>query len=271
MRGYYVRRNMLRNRSRSDVHVSGISFRLVGIALVLAMAGLVVAQTESAARPQFEVASIRPTKVDPRNPHRQSGCSSGMFVVSDLPVKMIIGWAYEIKTQFSVPDWAASSTETYNVEAKADKSVSLAQCKQMAQSLLEDRFKLKLHRENKEMPVYFLVPANSGPKLHEVGVDSPADGDGIRIQGHKIGANGWDMSIIAANLGSLEAVGRPVVDKTGYKGLFTFSLEYSTNKPGDDRPDIFTAVQQQLGLRLESGKAPVEFVVIDHLERPSEN
>jgi uncharacterized protein (TIGR03435 family) len=76
------------------------------------------------------------------------------------------------------------------------------------------------------------------------------------------------MSLIASYLGM--SAGRPVLDRTGYKGQFVFSLEYS-EKPGDNRPDISTAVQEQLGLKLEPGRAAVEHLVIDHLERPSEN
>ncbi len=184
-------------------------------------------------------------------------------------MKYLIEWAYDIRTEFSVPDWAEISGKRYDIEAKAEGPVSQAQCRLMTQLLLEDRFKLKFHRETKEMPVYALVVGKSGSKLHEAKPDSPP-GDGVWLRGHKTSSKGWEPSMIASTLSSIPDVGRPVVDKTGLKGLFEFRLDYSVT-PNEDRPNIFSALQDQLGLRLEPSKGPVEFVVIDQLEKPSEN
>ena len=139
----------------------------------------------------------------------------------------------------------------------------------MAQHLLEDRFKLKLHLETKELPVYALVVDKGEAKLHEVKPNSPP-GDGVWLRGRKISSKGWEAWMIASSLASLPDVGRPVVDKTGLKGLFEFRLDYSVT-PNEDRPNIFTALKDQLGLKLEPSKGPVQFVVIDNLEKPSEN
>jgi uncharacterized protein (TIGR03435 family) len=134
---------------------------------------------------------------------------------------------------------------------------------------LEGRFMLKFHRESKEMPVYALVVGKTGSKLREV---KSGDGaiDGVWLRGHKTTSKGWETWMLASTLGALDSVGRPVVDRTGLQGLFEFRLDYSI-KPDEDRPNIFSAVQEQLGLKLEPARAPVEVVVIDHLEKPSEN
>jgi uncharacterized protein (TIGR03435 family) len=245
-----------------------MNLRLIRIALAFTtgVAGAAQSRTGNTARPEFEVASVKPDKIDPPGQSQYPACSGATFVAL-APVRNIINWAYDIRQGYKTPDWAASSNERYSIEAKADGPVSLPECKAMVQHLLEDRFKLTIHRETKEMPVYFLVIGKNGPKLREVEPDSP--GEGIRFQGQKVGGKGGlDMSLIASLLG--QYAGRPVVDRTGYKGRFVFSLEFS-RRPGDDRPDIFTAVKEQLGLRLEPGRAPVQFVVVDHLERPSEN
>ena len=244
--------------------------KLKPIGIVLAVttgfAGAVHSQTESAAPPEFEVASVKPDKMIPPAASRYPSCSGATFVAL-APVRTIIGWAYDIRQGYALPEWAGSPNEKFSVVAKAGRPVSLPLCKAMAQRLLEDRFKLKIHREKKETQVFFLVAGKNGSKLREVKPDSPSEG--IRFQGQIVGGKeGLDISLIASLLGVY--TGRPVLDRTGYKGLFVFSLEFST-KPDDGRPDIFTAVPEQLGLRLEPGRAPVEYVVVDHLERPSEN
>jgi uncharacterized protein (TIGR03435 family) len=244
----------------------GLILHLIGSALAV-RAGFGQAQT--AVRPKFEVTSIKASSPDSRDSRPQLNCSAGRLVSSGVPLRYIIEWAYDVRTEFSVPDWADSSGEKYNIEAKAEGSVSMAQCRLMTQDLLEDRLKLKLHRENREMPVYALVVAKGGSKLREVAIDGPP-GDGVWLQGRKTSTKGWEPWMIAATLGTTPGVGRPVIDKTGLKGLFEFRLEYSVNST-DDRPDIFKAVQNQLGLTLESTKGPVEFVIIDHLEKPSKN
>jgi uncharacterized protein (TIGR03435 family) len=190
-------------------------------------------------------------------------------VSAGVPLQFLIEWAYDIRTEFSVPDWAGPSGERYDIEAKTERQVSQAQCRLMAQKLLEERFRLKFHREAKEMAVYALVVAKNGSKLHEVQPDTPP-GDGVWLRGRKTPSKGWEPWMIAASLASIPDVGRPVVDKTGLKGIFEFRLDYSVS-PNEDRPNIFSALQDQLGLKLEPSKGPVEFFVIDHLEKPSAN
>jgi uncharacterized protein (TIGR03435 family) len=143
----------------------------------------------------------------------------------------------------------------------------------MEQSLLADRFKLKVHFETREMPGFALVIAKGGPKL------TPAkDGESTRLSLHQnemtATAITLDQWIHSPFLG-----GRVVVDQTGLKGTYNFTLTWSDQpvnsdagqENGTDAPSLFTAVQEQMGLKLVPTKAPVEVIVIDHIERPSEN
>jgi uncharacterized protein (TIGR03435 family) len=151
----------------------------------------------------------------------------------------------------------------------------------MLRALLEDRFKLTLHREKKELPGYALVIGKSGLKVHEVeheGKSWTRFGRGS-LNGHEV-----SMSALADRLAG--RLGRPVVDDTGVKGSFDINLEWTPDQsqprgpkesaeplPVDDGagPTIFTALQEQLGLKLEPRKGPVEILVIDRVEKPSEN
>jgi bla regulator protein blaR1 len=257
----------------------------------------------------YEVASIKPEK---------SG--SMMFRVMNTPdgftatttVQMLIRIAYGIEeNQISgAPGWVGS--EKYEVEAKmdqatADKVRKLGAPPQaepvrqhMLQVLLADRLKLTTHRETKELPIYSLVVAKGGSKLHEAkpgdtypnGIKGP-DGRPVPPGSHfmrmgrgELTAQGLGMDDIAHLL--TRQTGRTVVDNTGLKGNYDFTLHWTPdqiaptpNGPGSAGPDsstssesgpsIFTAIQEQLGLKLESQKGPVEILVIDHVERPSEN
>ena len=167
----------------------------------------------------------------------------------------------------------------------------------MLQAQLADSFKLTIHRETKELPIYSLVVAKGGSKLQEAKPgDSYANGlkgpDGrpggahvMRMGRGELTAQGIGMNEIAHLL--TPQTGRTVVDNTGLKGNYDFKLHWTPDQstpalggPGggpdsstssESGPSLFTAIQEQLGLKLEPGKAPVEILVIDHVERPSEN
>jgi len=146
----------------------------------------------------------------------------------------------------------------------------------MMQALLADRFKLALHRDTKELPVYALTIARGGPKLSASGGEFPR----MRIGRGQIEAQKWTMAKFASDLA--RQLGRPVIDRTELAGTYDFKLEWTPDEsqpgsaePGGERtisvvgPSIFTALQEQLGLRLESTKGPVEILVVDHVEKPS--
>jgi uncharacterized protein (TIGR03435 family) len=182
---------------------------------------------------------------------------------------------------------------TYDIEAKAeDGSAQTPQLKRMLQTLLADRFKLSLRRETKDLQVYVLLVAKGGPKLQkaeERACPDVVDGDALRrgtLCHFLIGGpgTGWagrtiDMQDLADALTT--RVGRPVLDKTGIKGAFDIKTSAWSPGAGDadgarpaadsNSPSLFTVLEEQLGLKLESRRAPVEILVVEHAEKPSPN
>ena len=211
----------------------------------------------------------------------------GRFRATNAPVFWLIMNAYgEFQRSLldsqviGAPDWLWS--EHYDIVAKTGEDVAnMSQPEQfraipkLLQSLLEDRFKLQAHRETRRLPIYVLTFARKdhalGPKLTPSSLDCTKETtkcgfNGAR--GHMTG--GWlQMSTIANLLQSLSE--RFVVDKTGLDGRFDVDLEYSPDQTATDKPSIFAAVQEQLGLKLEADNGPVNVVVIDHIERPTED
>jgi uncharacterized protein (TIGR03435 family) len=265
---------------------------------------------QSAARPKFEVASIKPSQeqrfmmVRPL-PGR---------LTATAPVRILMQNAYTAQP-FQIlggPAWVNS--ERYEIDAKADGNATRAQLFLMLQSLLEDRFQLKIHRETRELGVYALVPAKSGLKLPPPKAgscvapppDAPPDWAGGRMQppgkGQPPLARCGSANVMLQPSGAriqggkipmLEftrvlsmVLGRTVIDKTGFPDLFDLRLDFLPDEitaalpppPPDsaaaadpNNTSILTAIQEQLGLRLESSKGPVEVIVIDHVERPTAN
>jgi uncharacterized protein (TIGR03435 family) len=142
---------------------------------------------------------------------------------------------------------------------------------------LADRFNLTLHRETKDLPVFALVVAKNGPKLHEVKAGDPpppAGSPDIALNRGHIAIRAG-MPVLVWTLSRSRDVDRVILDKTGLTGTYDFDLKWTPEGKGEDLsdsgPSIFTAIQQQLGLKLEPQKGPVEIIVIDHVQRPSEN
>ncbi len=231
-----------------------------------------IAFAQSTPRPTIEVASVKPSGLDDRLMYRlQPG---GRYLATGLTLKMLIANAY------SVPDFLISGgpswrdSDKYNIEAKVGSPLppwpdSNKQLGLMLQSLLEDRFKLAEHREIREEPVYELVLAKGGAKLKLAGAD---ESPGFEMAIGRIHSMAVPLEYLATNLGYL--LGRQVIDKTGLAGKYSYNVTYTPDDaPLDDAkgPSIFTAVQEQLGLKLESTKGRVEVLVIDHVEKPSAN
>jgi uncharacterized protein (TIGR03435 family) len=262
-----------------------------------------------AARPEFEVASVK--KSAPAVAGQVNigvHIDSAMVRYSTLPMRSYIRMAYRVNDyQVLGPDWLA--TENFDIAAKLPEGATRAQLPEMIQSLLAERFKLVLHRDKKEFPVYALVVAKTGPKLKESPPDSSPGanttvdvnvtagrGGGVIDMG--IGSSiGYGRDRLEAKKVTLSALAgaverlldRPVVDMTGIAGSYDFSLEYSwdelrslvrtssggaTELPANsDAPgnSIFTSLAA-FGLRLEPRKAPIEVLVVDRIERtPTEN
>jgi uncharacterized protein (TIGR03435 family) len=246
----------------------------------------------TASRPGFEVASIKLNK---------SGDSrvmalpvrGGRFTVTNIPLQYVIGSAYGIKNSQQLsgaPPWLLS--ERYDIEAKAEGDPSFDAMLVMLQRLLEDRLQLKFHHETKDLPVYALVVSRPGK------FQPAEDGCGPRpstptpcrfmiLPGH-LGGPRVTVAQLADALSA--ATERVVLDKTNLTGSYDISLDYTPEQgqfqaledgaptgtplspPIDaNGPSLFTALAEQLGLKLEPQKGPLEVMVIDHVERPSEN
>jgi uncharacterized protein (TIGR03435 family) len=249
----------------------------------------------------FEVASIRQSSEADSylvggsfSPH-----SSSLRVTNFNPMNLL-SMAYGVRwDQISgLPNWDAM----FNIQAKSDSAADERLAKlnkdqekleqqHMMQALLADRFKLKIHWETREGPTYNLVVSKNGSKMREAKGESP-NPEEIKVWGDKpiphlyqqgdsqagydFTGHGCSMDDIADMLAG--QFGHPVSDKTGLTGKYDFKLRYHgirlSDRSADDMdpvPPLDTAIQDQLGLKLEPAKGPVQFLVIDHIEKPSEN
>jgi uncharacterized protein (TIGR03435 family) len=193
---------------------------------------------------------------------------------------LLIRWAYDLPpTRIQgLPDWVTDyvnkTDSMYEIEAKASGAVDEAQCKALVQSLLADRFKMSSRLETKEMRVFALTVGKKGSKMHEVqpGDSSAATVANLQLPLSIVDGNptGISMSGFATYLSRVPAVRIPVIDQTGLQGIYSFDLNF-TVRDDDGLPGISTALQEQLGLKLEPVNAPVEVLVVDHIERPTAN
>jgi uncharacterized protein (TIGR03435 family) len=270
--------------------------------LILAAAMLpspVVAQTR--AEPSavtFDVAAVKPH--DPADPRIMMVAEpNGRFTARNVPLRMLIRTAYGVQDEQIVggPDWLDSAT--FDVLATSPDGVPLTALPSELQALLADRFKLRIHRDTRELAVYLLVPARSGsatgPQLTRHVCDREVttravDGNQLPWSPCANISNGAGrLSVKGAPIAAMlpfitPAVNRVVIDRTGLTGVFDLELRWApepvpargaasapatTPGPEDARPSIFTAVQEQLGLKLESGRAPIDVIVVDAAERPA--
>jgi bla regulator protein BlaR1 len=247
----------------------------------------IAASGQDKAKPAFEVASIKPAKPGQRG-MRVEFDPGGRFVASNMSLRFLIQQAYGIK-DFQIvgaPAWAGS--EHYDIVAKPESGVELGRdsLRPMMEALLVERFKLVVHRETKELPIYSLVVAKSGSKLKE---SAGEQGRVMQRFGRgEVNLEGATMVMLVTMLA--QQLGRNVIDNTGLTGHYDIKLQWTPDEslrgPGDgggppppesaappdnSGPSLFTAVQEQLGLKLESSKGPVEIVVIDHVEKATEN
>jgi uncharacterized protein (TIGR03435 family) len=319
--------------SRPIARLSPLSLSVAAGAFVI-VAALSRAQTPTA--PKFEAAAIRagtcgggrgnqgkqgggalaPSSLLPplSTPLPPFGLSPGRFSVPCQKVIDLIEWAYvrfadgqehpsaPFEPAQGGPAWI--DTDRYAINAESQRGASTGMMLgPMLRSLLEERFRLKLHRETKEVSVYALTVAKGGAKLQpykegsctsteptldpfsrpELGRQPLEPCGSVQLGPGRANGHAMDLDEFAKRiLGNL--FDRPVVNKTGIAGKYDFLLEFTPDgdtprlplrdpRPADPtgRPSIFTALQEQLGLKIESAKGPGEFLVIDHVERPSDN
>ncbi len=227
--------------------------------------------------PRFDVASVKVHQ--PNSPDRpQFGVSANHLKISGNINQLVI-YAYDLK-RYQVsggPDWVVNPSldrDYYDIDAAAEEGRILTtdEARLMLRTLLAERFLLAVHKESRSMPVYALVVNRGGPKLKESSADEVT-----KSSGHA-GATTVTFAFVRSTIDSLVqllsgAAERPVVDRTGLSGNYDFKVEFARNPTAaiaDDVPIMFTAVQE-LGLKLESQKAPVEMMVIDRVERPFRN
>jgi len=227
----------------------------------------------------FEVASIRPHVLPPGVLYGNVGLrvSGSMLTAENMSLSNLITYGYDIKDYelLGQPSWA--DADRYDVSAKAEGEAALTRelAMPMMRALLADRFQVKVHREMKEMPVYALVVPKNGPKFKESAPEAQSlltlgsKGKGLVMNVTKGG-----MAQLANQFSKRNGVDRPVLDKTGLSGGYDYKLEwgdYGAASADADVVSIFTAIQDQLGLKLEPTKAPVEVLIVDFAAKPSEN
>jgi uncharacterized protein (TIGR03435 family) len=183
----------------------------------------------------------------------------------------LIRWAFRVKEyQVAGPKWLNDDSECFDIEAKMPSATPKAQLRLMLRTLLEERFKLMVHRETKTFPVYELVVAKGGPKLDPAKPDAKT---GISYDG-KFWSQMRSQNTTAPDFANFlsDRLEHPVIHRTGIKTRFAFNLEYRISDNDTTRPSIFGAIQEKMGLNLKTSKGPVEMLVIDHIERlPTEN
>jgi uncharacterized protein (TIGR03435 family) len=250
-----------------------IARSLIGVVVAAAAFSQAQAPTE------FEVASVRPNTANDRIVTINVG-PGDRFAARGYTLVLLMQRAY------GVMDWNVTGgpgwirTDRYDVAAKANVVGNLTeeQLRPMLQRLLAERFKLRLHRASKEMAGYALVVGKGGPKL-KVSADSEPHPDTFRMRGGELSGQGITMEDFARYVGG--KLGLVAVDKTGLKGVYDFNVKWreepdSSVLPGDDprealRATVFSALREQLGLKITPQKITVQMLVIDSVEKASEN
>jgi uncharacterized protein (TIGR03435 family) len=244
-----------------------------------------VAQQPAPTLPAYDVVVIKLNNSLSR--HMSMDMNEDMLRAENVSLKVLLVNAYGIREglMFGLPGWASSSrfdvtAKVADTDLKAFRNLSREQRQTMLAALLADRFHLKMHTEIKTLPVYELVIAKGGPKLTTSIVPPPDTKNpdplglgNLDVQGTNITAAGVTLSDLAMNLSF--PLDRTVINKTGLTGRYDFQLRWTAEGAGtgatDAPPDLFTAMQEQLGLKLQAPKGPVATLVIDHVEQPTDN
>ena len=233
----------------------------------------------------FEVAAIKPTAPDYQGGRFITMQSANRFVVKNFTLKSLVGAAYNLTPRAISGGPAWIDSDRYDIVAATPGEVrpNLDEQMSMLRKFLADRFKLTFHREQKELSIYALTVARNGLKLKES--TAPPDQPPVlvnRIFPDRVllPARNATMAQFASMM-QRAVLDRPVLDKTRLSGKYDFDLEWAPDEtqfdgqrpatPESTKPDLFAAIQQQLGLRLEATKGPVEALVINQVERPSDN
>ena len=219
--------------------------------------------------PVFQTVSVRPNRSQGGENHMKT--SPGRLTAENITPQELLGWAFGDTRITGGPGWLASYR--FDLTAVTGTSIDLNRTTlpPFLQAMFVDRFHLGFHRETREFPNYTLMVAKGGPKL------TAHSGEGKSAAGIHAGAGKARAEAVKTNMQSFASLlsrqtDRDVVDMTGLTGEYDFSLEWAQNVEAEkDYPSLFTALQEQLGLRLESTRGPAEVIVIDSIEKPTEN
>jgi uncharacterized protein (TIGR03435 family) len=295
-----------RNAKRLVLSLAGMATVAGQLVLAVVAAPKIQAQpVTTASRLTFDAASVRPVPPDSSIRTFTTGIADspdpGLFRYTNCTLMRLLLDAYDVHPfQIVAPNWL--SEVFFDVQATLPPATTKLQLDEMLQSLLAERFRLTLHRETRDLPIYSIMVARGGPKINEVsgkaaaepddltpGHPGPVDAFGLPtlhlahpgifvIQGPvtRIMVKQQTMSQFSNRLA--QPLGRMVVDATGLTGQYDFTVTFANEGRGgpqpelDGAPDVRVAIQEQLGLRLESGKGPVDVIVVDHIEKtPTEN
>ena len=263
-------------RSLLSARIAGATLALAGtVAWGISAVELLGARSgASVATPQseyhFEVASIRLNKTGGSSD--ADFLPGGRFRGRNLSVRNMIQMAtmVEDNQMVGVPSWTGAASYDIDGRTVSTEPVTQEQKSGVMMALLEERFGFRFHRDTKTGPVYWLEIANNGPRLSPHGtsdrlMSTYGNGSRITMKAAKISMPGLALSL-------RRQVGRTVEDHTHLEGEFDFELVWDRNESADSTaPSIFTALEEQLGLRLKAAKGTIPLVVIDRIERPSEN
>lgn len=222
-------------------------------------------------QPQFEVAVIRPAVAGPGAGTSFNLFEGGRVKITNEPVKLLIRSAFQIQNAQIAggPGWL--ETDRYDIEAKTGRpeKIKPEQLSPLMQSLLADRFHLKFHRETRELTVFALLAGKGGPRLKpQAECESTAVNTNSGPGTSQLNGTAVSVALLAGYVGN--RLGRIVLDKTGLTGKYDFTLDWAPDQ-GSSAPSLVTALREQLGLQLKPQKSPTEVLVIDRIEKPSEN
>ena len=238
------------------------------------------------ADPSFEVVTIKPSKPDDQR--KAFVVNGNQFHIINQPLTQIISFAYDVQAKqvIGLPDWAES--DKFDIDGKPDGegAPSGKQWKIMIQKMLVDRFKFTFHKDKKELSVYVLSVSKTGQKMTKN--DSDPNGLPSLFFRGRLGDLGVRNARMSDFTGLMQSavLDRPVLDQTGLTGRFDFTLNWTPDdsqfagmgarvppptEAADAPPNLYTAIQEQIGLKLDATRAPADVMVIDHVEKPSAN
>jgi len=262
--------------------------RALLLAMGIAAAIPVLAQAPDLKAPAYDVVTVKPHK--PGDGSVSIDIDDDIYSASNVSLKMLIRYAYDLKTEDQITGlegWANSNR--YDIQAKIDAETMAAMKglkdeqrgkieQRMMQAMLAERFHLTLHHETKELPIYALVVTKSGAKLKSA-TEEEAKNDSMSSNNQHLTATGVDMERLSEYLS--QRLHRMVQDRTGLTAKYDFTLEWAPDEAAGEAsaaaagasplPSLMTAVEEQLGLRLETAKGPVDLVVVERADLPTVN